>query len=329
MTTAPGTIALAAYRPDPVLFTRQLTSIQAQTVTDFTCIISADGAADEVAAIVERAVRGDERFTVIGFDHRVGFYRNFERALEAVDASSEWVALSDQDDFWHAGKLERLVPLLENHAIASGQARVVAYPSDVELLAHTDRHDTDRLDLTAINQFSGAMSVFRREVLDIALPFPRVASPVAVHDHWLAVCAAVQGETIVVEEVLQDYVQHDGNVLGEPGSAHGVHPVSAWRTLTTAARRQEDSISPLALARALYAMGFGWRTAMVSALQDRLGADHRDLAELGRVFGADSSLLHSLGYLASPRRHGASNAIMLTAGRLLDGGMRRRFLRVT
>jgi len=38
-----------------------------------------------------------------------------------------------------------------------------------------------------------------------------------MHDHWLAVCAAALGEVRVIDEVLQDYVQHDGNVLGETG----------------------------------------------------------------------------------------------------------------
>ena len=49
------------------------------------------------------------RFRLIENDQRVGFYHNFERALNNVPDECSFVALSDQDDFWYANKLTTLV----------------------------------------------------------------------------------------------------------------------------------------------------------------------------------------------------------------------------
>lgn len=319
-----GAIALAAYEPDPELFARQLRSIREQTLGDFVCVVSADGGAGRVRELVAEVTDEDPRFRVVGFDDRVGFYRNFERALESIPDDAAWIALSDQDDLWHAGKLERLVPLLDDHTIVSGQARVVEHPSGRVLEQTTHRRNAGALSLTATNQFSGAMSVLRREVLELALPFPAMPSRVEVHDHWLAVCAAVLGRTLVVDDVLQDYVQHTGNVLGEVDDTSGrIRPGSAVRTLLAAGERYAGSRSPAALGRTLYDMGYGWRSQMTRALSARLPPS-RPLAELQRVFGAGSRSAHALPYLADRRIHGASNAMMLTVGRLLDPMLARR-----
>ncbi|GAA1984886.1 glycosyltransferase [Microbacterium pumilum] len=324
-TRGSGAIALAAYRPDPELFARQLVSLQNQTVRDFVCVISADGEVEDVQALVSEATGADPRFTVTGHPDRVGFYANFERAVRAVPASVEWVALSDQDDVWHADKLERLVPLLQEHTIASGQARVVEFPSGRVIQATTARRNSDALALTAINQFSGAMSVFRREVLDLALPFPRMPTRVEVHDHWIAVCAAMLGPTVVVDDVLQDYVQHAANVLGEvAGNPERLRPASALRTLLAAGQRYEGSRSPLALARALYDMGFGWRAQMTATLSARITPATTTLSTVQRVFGSATRSGYALRYLARGSIHGPSNALMLTSGKALHPWLGRR-----
>lgn len=315
-----GTIVLAAYKPDPDLFARQLTSLQNQTLTDFDCIISADGEHQAVQQLTSAIVGDDDRFRVVGFDDRLGFYRNFERGLAHVPSDAAWVALSDQDDLWHEHKLETLVPHLRTHTMVSGQARVVEYPSGRVIHSSTGRRTASALDVMAINQFSGAMSVFRREVLDLALPFPGMAVRTEVHDHWLAVCAALLGPTMIVDEALQDYVQHGGNVIGEADAAEGrIRLTAAWSTLTAASRRVTGSATPTALVRTLRDMGFGWRRAMTMTLESRLPADTADLAELRRAFGSEATLRNALPYLSRTRTHGASNAAMLTAGRLLSG----------
>lgn len=320
---AEGYVVLAAYRPPPELFARQLRSIQAQTLARFRCLVVADGDSDAVRAQMTAAVGDDERFRVIGFDERVGFYRNFERGLAAVPAGVPWVALSDQDDEWAPDKLAVLVAALDQATLVSGQARVVTYPEGVVVSASTDRRVVAAPALVLENRFSGALCVFRGSLLEVALPFPGLAGPAQVHDHWLAVCAAATGGTRVVDRVVQDYVQHSANVLGEADAAR-----LGWReTLRRrrAALRAEGG-GPRALARSLYVVNAGWAEAMADTLAARIDTDvSRGLRD---AFGARRRLGTTLRTVAAAVRRGEvtpRNAVVHLLGRALwtlTGGRR-------
>ncbi len=231
MTTTPsdghGVIVLAAYRPNPELFAVQLQSIRHQSRGDFRCLVGADGGQEEVRRLVEETVGDDPRFEVVGWDDNLGFYLNFERLLALVPDDVAWVALSDQDDRWHPDKLARLVPLLDRTSLATAQARVVSWPEGRVLLERTDRRVVPAEDLLFQNQVTGSLSVFRRSLLDVALPFPRLHTVTQLHDHWLALCAVAIDGYEVLDDVVQDYVQHGGNLVGEVATHRGWTPAGA------------------------------------------------------------------------------------------------------
>lgn len=312
----PGCIVLAAYRPDEDLLARQLESIRAQTVRTFRCLIVADGGEDAVRAAVRRIVGDDPRFAVIGAAERLGFYLNFERGLAAVPVEASWIALSDQDDFWYPDKLARMLPHLREVAMVSAQARVVRHPSGEVVAATTGRRDVAAAYQPVFNQFTGGMSVLRRDVLDVALPFPRFASPAEVHDHWLALSAALSGGARVIDDVVQDYVQHGANVLGEAADDR-TRPLQSWRALRR--RAEGTTVGPVrSLATAAYVVSAGWAEAMVGAVVDRPGVD-RSLAErLARVYGGRGSWWRGLGALARAVAGGRvppRNALVYLIGR--------------
>lgn len=265
-----GVVALAAYQPDWELFGTQLRSIQNQTHTQFQCLISADGGFAEVRDFVARELGGDERFRVLGFDDRLGFYGNFERVLEHVAAEAEWVALSDQDDAWYPSKLETLVPHLQDVSLVAAQARVVRLPENEVVTASTQRKNVELDALLAQNQVTGSLCVFRRELLDLALPFPRLNTISQVHDHWLAVCAKATAGALVVDDVVQDYVQHGGNVLGEVGGRKSL--AKSLEHVKALSRKFQGSSSPLAMLRTANDLSFGWRRVMADALRNRVAA---------------------------------------------------------
>jgi len=240
-----GVVALAAYKPDWDLFRNQLRSIQNQTHSQFQCLISADGGFVEVRDFVASALGGDERFQVVGFEERLGFYGNFERALQHVPADAEWVALSDQDDFWYPSKIEMMLPHLNDVSLVAAQARVVRIPGDEVVTESTQRKNVGLDALLAQNQVTGSLCVFRSGLLDLALPFPRLNTISQVHDHWLAVCAKSTGGALVVEDVVQDYVQHGGNVLGE---VVGRKPIrKSIEHVLALSKKYQGSGSPLAV----------------------------------------------------------------------------------
>lgn len=281
--TSRGYVVLAAYRPDPQLFRRQLLSIQAQTLENFVCIVSADGEPAAVESLVSEIVGADPRFRVIGFEDRAGFYGNFERGLSAVPANAAWIALSDQDDYWYPTKLETLVPYLANTAVVSGQARVVTYPEGRVVSETTARKDTSPLAFFLDNQFTGGQMIFSPSVLQVALPFPRLSTPAEVHDHWIAVCGAAAGGARVIDTLVQDYVQHGNNVIGE--ASGGISLRRSVRNARAIAQRFEGSDDVAAVMRATYRVGVGWRETMAGALAARLPGN--PIAERSqRLYGA-------------------------------------------
>lgn len=260
----PGTVVLAVYRPERRLLVRQVASLQAQTYRDWTCLIGLDGADADTEQFLKTAVAGDPRFTVRTHTPNVGVYRQFGRLLAEVPAAATWVALADQDDYWEPSKLERLLPLLtpEHVNAVTGQARVV--DTDGNVLGHTRRRPGDLASTLFRNQLTGSFSVLRADLVARALPFP-VASEPAIHDHWLAVCAAATGTIELYDGVVQDYVQHGANVIGE-------RPFVSLGSVVRDVRRSglrsqlQEAFKP----------HWDWRVAMASGLIDRglLEGDH-------------------------------------------------------
>lgn len=297
-----GTIVLAAYSPDPELLRRQLDSLRAQTVRDWECVISVDGDPAPVAALVATITDGDERFRIVGDGTRLGFYLNFERGLREAAARSEWIALCDQDDRWDDDKIERLLPHLAEVSLVSAQARIVSYPSEIET-GRTARRDNGPLFTVLSNEFTGSLCVFAPELLRTALPFPRVSTRVATHDHWLAVAAAAHRGTRIIDDVVQDYVQHDANVFGDPSRLGDGSIAASVRNVLDQAQRYEGSRSPLAIARMTFWTYVGWRQLMVDTLDARVPTGAVDV-RIPRVFGIARALRPLLAVLRVARTRG-------------------------
>lgn len=162
---------------------------------------------------------------------RQGVAKNFSAAMLKV--KTDVVFLCDQDDIWLPGKISLMV-------------KVFASEPDV-LLMHTDAQlvDAQVRDL-GVSLFqtlgiasetcyqkqtghafsvlsrkslaTGATIAFRRNLLDVAYPFP----PYWLHDEWLAIMAAATGHVMMLKEQTIQYRQHGRNVVGArlPGFRH-------------------------------------------------------------------------------------------------------------
>lgn len=209
-------IAMAAYQPPVELFRRQIESIRAQTHRNWVCVISDDGSTPQRLAEMRDVLGDDRRFVLSPSSRRLGFYLNFERALGMVPVQAEYVALADQDDVWYPRKLAELVQRIGDTQLVYSDARVVdeagRVVSDTYWVTRGHNHDS-LAALLMTNSVTGAASLFRRDLLGYALPFPPPQFA-HFHDHWIALVAIALGEIAFVEDALYDYVQHDGATLG-------------------------------------------------------------------------------------------------------------------
>lgn len=210
-------ICMAAYNPPLELLKRQIGSIREQNHRNWICIITDDSSSAASRNDILDLIENDSRFVYVKNKERKGFYNNFEECLSLVPVNAEFVALADQDDYWHSDKLTKLIHALpESKKLAFSDCRIVTGREVISDTYWTDRKNeyTDFLSLFLANSVTGAASLFRSDILDRILPFPQRLMD-AYHDQWIALAAEVAGGISYIEEPLYDYHQHGANVIGQ------------------------------------------------------------------------------------------------------------------
>jgi hypothetical protein len=225
---APGVsqvfIVLAAREPHPALLERQLASLSAQTLRDWTGVVVDDASSEATCQLIRERAAREPRLRLIQHADHVGYYRNFERGLAMVPATCRYVALCDQDDYWAPEKLAWQVAALK----ARPEARLCY--TDLRLVDPGGKvlaesfwelrpHGRSFREALYNNVVTGTTGLFCRELLDVALPFPDDPGG-AFHDHWLALCSMASGGLMYLDEPLVDYTQHAGSVIGAQGLEH-------------------------------------------------------------------------------------------------------------
>ncbi len=313
-------VCMATYNPDPKLFRDQLESLRAQSDERWVCVISDDCSDAERFACIETEIAADGRFALSRSPKRLGFYRNFERALRLAPVDAPLIALCDQDDRWHSDKLATLRANLGDARLVYSDQRLVTPMGEV--LAETlwrgrARNHTDLGSMLVANSITGAAALFHREVAELMLPFPDTPG-LQFHDHWLGLVALAAGEVTYVDRPLYDYVQHPGAVFSEVSLNE---PVAA----SNASRRPWRAL--LERWRVAYFYGYLGREVQAQVLlvrcADRLSASKR--RALKRFIAADRSLgaLARLG-LRSLRRFGGRNETLGSESELAWGLVWRR-----
>jgi len=209
----------------------QLQSILGQSSRPQQIVISDDASTDGTLDVVASVVNADAvgaptdpvDVTILRNAKPLGVARNFEKAIRA--STGDLIALSDQDDVWHPDRLSRAAEefglRLDLDLIFSDARLVDANGASLErsLFEVLEITEADRIALhsgDAIPIFfkrniaTGATMMFRRRLLETALPF----ATNWVHDEWLAIVAASTGRVDIVDDALIDYRQHGSNQIG-------------------------------------------------------------------------------------------------------------------
>lgn len=146
----------------------------------------------------------------------------------------QFVALSDHDDSWHSDKLETLLAAFDEETMLVYSDMNIVDPVGKRL---APTYWTTRLNnysnltsLVIANTITGAASMFRRSLLDYAMPFPQKIDQWSFHDQWLACTALSLGKVGYVNRPLYDYVQHGANVIGHFAPAQHAATRLASRT---------------------------------------------------------------------------------------------------
>ncbi|MCP2501618.1 MAG: glycosyltransferase family 2 protein [Deltaproteobacteria bacterium] len=161
----------------------------------------------------------DPRIKLLINNKNIGYVKNFEKALSL--AKGKFIFLSDQDDIWVAGKVEKVLAAFQkDHDITL----VYHNLESVDAFGKVLHGKFPKYSEGAINSFTflirqlfkaqifGCACCLSRRRLDSLFPFP---ASVYAHDHWISVWAAVNGRIFFLNDVLAKHRKHDSNLSPE------------------------------------------------------------------------------------------------------------------
>ncbi len=194
----------------------QLDSILPQLSIDDELIISDDGSTDNTLNIIEQY--NDPRIKLSKFiqpykytdsfaTHRYAS-KNFENALSK--AKGEYIFLCDQDDVWMPNKVSTCVNALRHSILIKHNGNMINEIGESINMESSKTPMSKQLIYNIINlKLPGSHIAFRRELLNIALPFPK---QLISHDAWLGCLASYIGECVSLNKPLIRYRIHISNV---------------------------------------------------------------------------------------------------------------------
>lgn len=216
-------VCLPTHNGAPFLL-EQLRSLARQTRLPDQLIICDDLSTDSTVEIA-REFAGSAPFEVQVHvnTENLGYSRNFGQAIGLADA--DLIFPCDQDDVWHATKIERFEAAFAQNAGAGlvfANANVVG--ADLTPLGYTlwDTVDFTRGDRARFESggdlarlvkhcfVAGATLAFRGALQPLVLPICERW----VYDAWIALLAASVSEVVMIDQPLNDYRQHAAQALG-------------------------------------------------------------------------------------------------------------------
>ena len=280
-THPPIAILMATYNGARFL-REQLESLWQQTRQDFLLIVRDDGSTDGTVELLrdEAAIRPGRVQLIDDSLGRLGPKASFGALVK--HARARWIAFCDQDDQWAIDKLERQIGVLE--------ALEARHGSETPLLCCGDATVTDSILRTTAPSYFAKHDISTAEGRDLALPrllFRNYAigattvinsalakhcdsmpDEAIMHDWWCALVASISGRTVVLQESLIRYRQHDRNAVGSP---HRPLPRTLSELKGLVARAQLNSARCVRQVQALQRTADVHALAMTSSISAVLG----------------------------------------------------------
>jgi glycosyltransferase involved in cell wall biosynthesis len=195
---------MATYNGEKYIYS-QVNSILRQLEDNDEIIVSDDHSLDKTVSIIESF--NDARISIYFNQNTKGYSGNFENALRF--ARGQYVFLSDQDDIWLEGKVEKCLSCLKKYDFIVSDASIV--DQNLEIL-HRSFFSMRKPYKSLIGNlvkfgYIGCCFAFNKNVLNKALPFPKKHS----HDNWIFLIACAFFKIIILKEQLVLYRRHTSN----------------------------------------------------------------------------------------------------------------------
>jgi glycosyltransferase involved in cell wall biosynthesis len=206
-------IAMATYNGARFL-RKQLDSIYNQSYKNLEIIVCDDKSTDNTVSILdEYRVKKGLYYQINKVN--VGYYRNFEKTIGLCNG--RYIALADQDDIWVSNKIASLVDAIGDCSMIYSDASFIDDNDKIfakSILEYTGCPAFSGKSLKQLafwNSVTGCTVLFKREMLEFAVPFPDGEK---YHDWWLALVACKMKGLCFLADQLVLYRRHQANTLG-------------------------------------------------------------------------------------------------------------------
>lgn len=222
-------IAMTTYNGDKYI-KEQLDSLKNQTRPADEVLIFDDGSTDDTPNIVDAYIKenGLKNWMFVVNEKNLGFKANFYQAIQKT--SGDIVFLCDQDDVWHANKIETMVALFKKYPdmliVNSGFRKIDANNKPIherrKWFSENNGLVRGRMKAKGLKKISvsyivrsnispGCTSAFSNTLKQYYL---ENASNVAPHDWELNLFGALHRGLYFYNDVLNYYRIHDNNTIG-------------------------------------------------------------------------------------------------------------------
>lgn len=202
-------VCMATYNGEKYI-EKQLDSILKNLTNEDELIISDDGSTDNTIDILNKYAKKYKQIVLLE-GPRKGVIKNFEYALKY--AKKDIIFLSDQDDEWEQDKVEKVIREFnkEKTLVVVHDACVIDAEGHKILgsLFEIRKSQPGLIKNLVKNSYVGCCMTVRRELLQVALPFPE---NIEMHDWWLGLISDCKNGTVFINEKLIRYRRHENNV---------------------------------------------------------------------------------------------------------------------
>ncbi|MEV8147166.1 glycosyltransferase [Arthrobacter sp. NPDC080073] len=193
-----ASICMATYKGTDFVG-EQIASILRELGPDDEVVVVDDASPDDTAVVIE-AIK-DPRVRLVRASSNKGYVRTFEEAVGL--SAGKFVFLSDQDDVWIPGRLDKMLRALDTHKVVASNFDVLGGGPRpwIPRLRSSDsgRHLANLFAvLIGYRAYYGCAMGFRRDAVGLFTPIPSYVRE--SHDLWLAICGNVAGSIIHLDD---------------------------------------------------------------------------------------------------------------------------------
>lgn len=207
---------------------KQINSILTQISAGDEIIVVDDASTDSCVKILDDF--SDLRIKVFKNHTNLGPIISFETAIKK--SSGEIIFLSDQDDIWMPTKVQSFLEVFNSCpdiTLALSDAQIIDNEDRTTASSYFKQRGKFRNGLLTNvikNKYHGCTMAFRREILAVALPFPR---DIPMHDLWIGIVNSIYGKTFYIDTPLIQHRRHNNNTGYGYKSSGNLLSILKWR----------------------------------------------------------------------------------------------------